>query len=142
MGIPVKCILEMGNWPASTFMGKRVESRSIRCWVANGECSPRGKGISTRSTMSGRDDGGSSISEGTDRCSFVGGGGNGCSSTGGGGTVGKGLLSGEARGEMVSMSVGDSSIGDAGGSFISEGTVMVGSDMEGGFQARISSMEG
>ncbi|KAH9331926.1 hypothetical protein KI387_004034, partial [Taxus chinensis] len=44
----------------------------------------------------------SSASGGTDRCSSLGGGGNGCSSMGGGGTVGKGSLSGEARGEMVS----------------------------------------
>ncbi|KAH9288714.1 hypothetical protein KI387_032831, partial [Taxus chinensis] len=76
----------------------------------------------------GGENGCSSVSEGMDRFSFVGGGGNGCSSTGGGGTVGKGLLSGGARGDMVSMSIGDSSVGDVGDegcSSIDEGTLMV-----------------
>ncbi|KAH9292171.1 hypothetical protein KI387_042640, partial [Taxus chinensis] len=72
----------MGNQPASASVGKRAESRSVGCWVADGECSPRGKGISTGSMMGGRDDGSSSISGGMDRCSSMGGGGNGCSSMG------------------------------------------------------------
>ncbi|KAH9331856.1 hypothetical protein KI387_003964, partial [Taxus chinensis] len=83
-----------GNRPDSAFMGKRAKSRSIGCWVVDGECSPRRKGISTGSMRGGRDDGSSSISGvgkrvilcgGEDnRCSSVGGGGNGCSSMGGG----------------------------------------------------------
>ncbi|KAH9296349.1 hypothetical protein KI387_039937, partial [Taxus chinensis] len=152
MGIPIKCILEMGNQPASASVGKRAESRSVGCRVVDGECSPRGKGIPTRSMMGGRDDGSSSMSvvriwveEVMGVLLYVGGGGNGCSSMGGGGMVGKGSLSGEARGEMVSMSVEDSfggDVGDEGCSSIGEGTVMVGSNVEGGFRARISSMEG
>ncbi|KAH9299907.1 hypothetical protein KI387_044603, partial [Taxus chinensis] len=124
----------MGNWPASTSVGKRAESRYVGCWVADGEYSLRGKGISTGSMMDGGDDESSSISGGIDRCSSVGGGGNGCSSIGGGGngcsymggggngssstsgggTVGKGSLSGEARGERGSMLVEDSSVGNEG----------------------------
>ncbi|KAH9298904.1 hypothetical protein KI387_030586, partial [Taxus chinensis] len=80
-----------------------------------------------------------------DRFSFVGGGGNGCSHVGGGGSVGKGSLSGEARGEMVLMLVEESFIGDEGDEICSsarKGTGEVGSYVEGGFQARISSMEG
>ncbi|KAH9329259.1 hypothetical protein KI387_001367 [Taxus chinensis] len=90
-------------------------------------------------------DGSSSTSGGTNRCSSMGGGGNGCSSMGGGGTVGKISLSGEARGEMVSMLAEDSSVGDEGDkicSYMGDGTWEVGSDAEGGFQARISSIEG
>ncbi|KAH9317561.1 hypothetical protein KI387_019330, partial [Taxus chinensis] len=59
-------------------------------------------------------------------------------------TIAKGSLSGEARGEMVSMLVKDSSVGDEGDercSSIGEGTGEVGFDAEGGFRARISSME-
>ncbi|KAH9316282.1 hypothetical protein KI387_024909 [Taxus chinensis] len=135
MEIPIKCVLEMGNWLASASVGKRAESRSAGFWVADGECSPRGNGISTGSVIGGGDDG----------CSSMGGGGNGCSSMGGGGTVGKGSLSGEARGEMVSMLAEDSSVGDEGDercSSVGEGTGEVGSNVEVGFWARISSMEG
>ncbi|KAH9331041.1 hypothetical protein KI387_003149, partial [Taxus chinensis] len=78
-------------------MGKRAESRSAGFWVDDGECSPRGKGISTGSVMGGGDDGCSSIGGGMDRCFSVGGGGNGCSSMGGGVTVGIGSLRGEAK---------------------------------------------
>ncbi|KAH9308633.1 hypothetical protein KI387_036544, partial [Taxus chinensis] len=70
---------------------------------------------------------------------------NGCSSMGGGGTIGKGCLGVEARGEMGSMLVEDPSVGDEGDegcSSIGEGTWEVGSNAEGGFQDRISSMEG
>ncbi|KAH9311420.1 hypothetical protein KI387_026455, partial [Taxus chinensis] len=68
----------------SASVGKRAESRSVGFWVANGECSPRGKGISTGSMMGGGDDGSSSISGGSDRCSSMGGGSDRCSSMGGG----------------------------------------------------------
>ncbi|KAH9292883.1 hypothetical protein KI387_041937, partial [Taxus chinensis] len=108
----------------STSVGKRAESRSVGFWVADGECSPRGKDISTRSMIGGGDDGSFSISGGTDGhssvgrgdngCSFMGGGGIGCSSMSGGGIVGKGSLSGKARGEMVSTLAEDPSIGDEG----------------------------
>ncbi|KAH9301256.1 hypothetical protein KI387_012839, partial [Taxus chinensis] len=54
--------------------------------------------------IGGGDDGSSSIARGDD----------GCYSMGGGGTVGKISLSGEARGEMVSMLVEESSVGDEG----------------------------
>ncbi|KAH9313741.1 hypothetical protein KI387_022368, partial [Taxus chinensis] len=56
----------------------------------------------------------SSTGGGGNGCSSAGGGGNGCSSVGGGGIVGKGSLSVEARGEMVSMLAEDPSIGDEG----------------------------
>ncbi|KAH9305000.1 hypothetical protein KI387_009404, partial [Taxus chinensis] len=85
-------------------MGKRAKSRSVGFWVADGECSTRGKVIST----------GSMIGDGDDGCSFMGGASNGCSSMGGGCIVAKDSLSGEARGEMVSMLRKDSSIGDEG----------------------------
>ncbi|KAH9294934.1 hypothetical protein KI387_038522, partial [Taxus chinensis] len=62
--IPVKYVLEMGNWLASASMGKRAKSRSTGFWVANGECSPRGKGISTGSMIGGGDDGCSSMGGG------------------------------------------------------------------------------
>ncbi|KAH9315704.1 hypothetical protein KI387_024331, partial [Taxus chinensis] len=52
----------------------------------------------------GGDDGNSCISGAT----------NGSSSMGGGGTVGKGSLSGEARGEMGSMLAEDTSVGHEG----------------------------
>ncbi|KAH9311459.1 hypothetical protein KI387_026494, partial [Taxus chinensis] len=74
-----------GNQPTSASVGKRAESRYVGCWLANGECSPRGKDISIGSMMGGRDDGSSFMSRGMDRCSSMGGGGNGCSSVGGGG---------------------------------------------------------
>ncbi|KAH9320150.1 hypothetical protein KI387_021919, partial [Taxus chinensis] len=114
----------MGNWLASAFMGKRAESRSTGFWVADGECSLRGKGISTGSMIGGGDDGCSSMGGGGNGFSSMGGGGNGFSSMGRGGIVGKGSLSGEAKGEMVSMLVKDSSIcdeGDEGCSSFGEG---------------------
>ncbi|KAH9321376.1 hypothetical protein KI387_016015, partial [Taxus chinensis] len=49
-------------------VGKRAESRSVGSWVADGEWSPRGKGISTGSLI------------GENGCSSVGGGDDGCSS--------------------------------------------------------------
>ncbi|KAH9297018.1 hypothetical protein KI387_028700, partial [Taxus chinensis] len=113
----------MGNQPASTSVGKRAESRFVGCRVADGECSPRGKGIPTGSMMDERDDGSSSMSGAMDRCSSMGGGCNGFSSVGGGVMVDKGSLSEEARGEMVSMLAEDFSIGDVGDegcSFIGE----------------------
>ncbi|KAH9295665.1 hypothetical protein KI387_039253, partial [Taxus chinensis] len=64
------------------------------------------------------------MARGDERSSSVGGGDDRCSSMGGGIMVGKGSLSGEARGEMVSMSAEDSSVGDEGCSSIGEGTVM------------------
>ncbi|KAH9301531.1 hypothetical protein KI387_013114, partial [Taxus chinensis] len=155
MVIPINCVLEMGNWLASTSMGKRAESRYMGFWVADGECSPRGKDMSIGSMIGGGDDGSSYISGGTDghasvggrdnRCSSLGGGDNGSSSMGGRGTIGKGYLSGEARGEIVSMLAEDPSIGDEGDErcfSIDEGTREVGSNAEGGFRARISSIEG
>ncbi|KAH9311452.1 hypothetical protein KI387_026487, partial [Taxus chinensis] len=66
-----------------------------------------------------------SVGGGGNGCSSVGGGDNGSSSMGGGGTVGKGSLSGEARGEMGSMLAEDPSVGDEGDercSSIGEGT--------------------
>ncbi|KAH9324229.1 hypothetical protein KI387_004407, partial [Taxus chinensis] len=87
MEIPVKCVLEMGNWLDLASASKRAQSRSVGCWVANGECLLRGKGISI----------GYMIGSGDDGCSSMGGGGNGCSSMGGGGTVAKGSLSGEVK---------------------------------------------
>ncbi|KAH9331788.1 hypothetical protein KI387_003896, partial [Taxus chinensis] len=43
MEIPIKCVLEMGNWLASASVGKRAESRSAGSWVADGEWFPKGK---------------------------------------------------------------------------------------------------
>ncbi|KAH9316619.1 hypothetical protein KI387_025246, partial [Taxus chinensis] len=45
-----------------------------RSRVADGECPPRGKGISTGSVIGGGDDGSSSTGGGDDGCSSVGGG--------------------------------------------------------------------
>ncbi|KAH9324961.1 hypothetical protein KI387_005139, partial [Taxus chinensis] len=66
------------------------------------------------SSMGGGGNGFPFAGGGDNGCSSVGGGGNGNFFMGGGGTIGKGSLSGEARGEMVSMLVEDPSVGDEG----------------------------
>ncbi|KAH9301247.1 hypothetical protein KI387_012830 [Taxus chinensis] len=155
MEIPIKCVLEMGNFLALASVGKRAESKSAGSWVADGEWSPRGKGISTGSLIGGGENGCSSMGGGDNGFSSVGGGDDGCSSVGGGdeqvssmdwrSTVGDGSLGGEVKGEVVSMLTGVSFMGergDEGCPSVGGGVGEVGSSVGGGLWANISSMEG